>query len=143
MVASELIEKITEEHKILIIELLKRVILGETRVEYGELEDFIIKSFGVEINAHFSVPNKIGLISEICYELGLPMLSVVVVNKSTQLLGRGFYQLYDRLHKTHYTGNKNFENEIRTKTKAEVMNCKEWYKLTEFLGIEIEGIKRP
>lgn len=143
MVASELIEKITEEHKLLATELLKRVILGETRVAYGELEEKIIKEHNIEMDAHFSVPNKIGLLSEICYELGLPLLSMVVVNKSTQLPGHGFYKLYDNLYGTHYAGNAHFEKKLREEIRAEILNCQEWYKLTEFLGIEVEGIKRP
>lgn len=137
MVDSKLIEKITDEHKLIASELLKRINMGELRVTYGELEKFVEKEFGVGINAHLTVPHKIGLISEICFELGLPMISVVVVNQNTQLPGTGFYKLYDKLHNTNYTGNPVLEDKIRKEVKDEVQNCKDWSKLTKFLGIEV------
>ena len=140
MVNANLINKITDTHKFITVEILKRVLKGEVRISYSELESLISKQFGVQVNAHFSVPNKIGLISEICYELGLPMLSMIVVNNKTQMPGDGFYKLYDKLHDTHYAGNPVFEEKIRNQIKNEILNCKDWNKLTNFMGIEVEGI---
>lgn len=136
MVDSELLEKITDEHRFIVKYLLEKVSIGELKISYGELSDAIKKKHNVEVNPHTVLPHRIGLISRICHQLGLPMLSVVVVNDLTQLPGEGFYRLYDELHNTHYFGNEYFEKKIRKEVKDEVLNCKEWNKLAEIFDLK-------
>lgn len=136
MVECELLEKITDVHRYITEYLLERVAKGELKITYGELSKAILKKHNLEINPHTVLPHKIGLISEVCYQLGLPMLSVVVVNDNSQLPGDGFYKLYDKLHNTNYFGNEYFEKKLRTQVKDQVFNCKEWDKLVNVFELE-------
>lgn len=120
--------------------MLKIVISGQVRIEYNELSERIKKEYGIIVNPHTELPILIGDISKICYSIDLPMISCIVVNKETQLPGIGFYKLYDELNGTKYASNKYFEEKIRNEVKKAILNCDDWYKLSEYLNIEIEGI---
>lgn len=82
--------------------MLQFAIKGIVRIEYGELSKIIEQKYGVYLNPHTIIPNIIGFISELCYDLELPLLSAVVVNKETQKPGSGFYDVYDKniIHKS-------------------------------------------
>lgn len=130
--------------KLIATEMLKVVAKNQVRIEYNELSNRIKKEYGIIVNPHTELPFLIGDISKICHrELNLPMLSCIVVNKETQLPGIGFYKLYDELNSTKYAGNKYFEEKCRNEVKKAILNCEEWYKLTEYLDIEVEGIFAP
>ena len=136
MALEELISKITDEHRYLAKEMVKFAQEGQVRIAYGELSDLIFKKYNINIDPHTVMRHRLGLISEICYYLGLPMLSVIVINQAEQIPMDGFYELYDKLHGTSYKGNKYFEEKIRKEIKNAVMNCKDWDKLLKFLNIE-------
>lgn len=131
---------LTNIQKLIATEMLKIVISGQVRIEYNELSERIKKEYGIIVNPHTELPILIGDISKICYSIDLPMISCIVVNKETQLPGIGFYKLYDELNGTKYASNKYFEEKIRNEVKKAILNCDDWYKLSEYLNIEIEGI---
>lgn len=89
---------LSNEQKWLAIEMLQFAIKGIVRIEYGELSKIIEQKYGAYLNPHTIIPNIIGSISELCYDLELPLLSAVVVNKETQKPGSGFYDVYDKKH---------------------------------------------
>ena len=64
--------------------LLECITKKDYKIEYGKIVDEISIS-----------PNKIGSvlgdISTICHELGLPLISVMVVQKNTNVCGSGFF----------------------------------------------------
>lgn len=132
--------QITEHQKYIIEILLNQIIKGDTRIEYGNLSKILLEKYKTDINPHTVLPSMIGNISKLCHSLRLPMLSIVVVNSQTQLPGEGFYKLYDELHNTHICGNKFFEDKIRKQIKNDLLNCKNWNRLTDYLNINIEGI---
>ena len=134
---------LTNIQKLIATEMLKIVVSGQVRIEYNELSEHVKKEYGIIINPHTELPVLIGDISKICHSIDLPMISCIVVNKETQLPGIGFYKLYDELNGTKYAGNKYFEEKTRNEVKKAILNCADWYKLSEYLNIEIEGIVAP
>ena len=71
--------------------------------------------------------------------MNLPLISAVVVNKNTQKPGAGFYDVYDKKHNTHVKGNPIQEDKILKTTKREILECNEWNKLAEYLGVQLEN----
>lgn len=69
---------LSNEQKWLTIEMLQFAIKGIVRIEYGELSKIIEQKYGAYLNPHTIIPNIIGSISELCYDLELPLLSAVV-----------------------------------------------------------------
>lgn len=134
---------LTNIQKLIATEMLKVVASGQVRIEYNELSERVKKEYGIIINPHTELPILIGDISKICHSIDLPMISCIVVNKETQLPGIGFYKLYDELNGTKYASNKYFEEKIRNEVKKAILNCDNWYKLSEYLNIKIEGIVDP
>lgn len=133
-------QQVTDIQKYIIEILLNQIIKSDTRIEYGKLSQILEEKYNVTINPHTVLPVIIGDISKLCHQLGLPMLSMIVVNKNTQLPGEGFYKLYDELHNTNICGNKFFEDKIRKQIKEDLLNCNNWNKLTDHLGLSVEGI---
>ena len=140
---------LSEIQKYLTAEMLLVVAKGGYRIEYGELSHNLKTKYNIDIDPHLGIKDKIGEISEIChYMFNLPMLSAVVVNnqkgdKYFQKPGSGFYALYDKIHGTHIKGNPVFEERLLKQVRQEIQNCEEWYKLTDYLGINVEGINKP
>lgn len=126
--------KLTDVQKKLAEQLLLSVKNHEMNVEYNEL--------AARINPpiHWrQVGKNIGEVSKLCHELGLPLLSAKVVNKNTQKAGEGFYPLYAMLGIP--TKGKT-EKELFREERDAIRNCKEWYKLEDYLGLNI-GFDRP
>jgi hypothetical protein len=140
---------LSDIQKYLAAEMLQVVAKGGYRIEYGELANNLKKKYSIEIDPHLGIKDKIGEISELCHNvLNLPMLSAVVVNNQKgdryfQKPGSGFYTLYDKIHNTHIKGNPVFEERLLKEVRREIQNCDEWYKLTDYLGIKVEGINKP
>lgn len=118
-------------------ELLQTVINNEPNVSYKELADRVTKA-GMLLH-HRHVGKNIGEVSKLCFKLGLPMLSAKVMNQDSHIAGEGFFDLYKELH-SEIKGDPRY---IFKKELEKIRNCNEWYKLTEYLGIEIEGIDKP
>lgn len=115
-------------------QLLLSVKNKEMSVEYNELAERINPPI------HWRLVGKnIGEISKLCHELGLPLLSAKVVNKNSQRAGDGFYPLYETLGIP--TEGKT-EKELFRQEREAIRNCKEWYRLEEYLGLHI-GLERP
>lgn len=140
---------LSDIQKYLTAEMLQVIAKGGYRIEYGELANNIKKKYGIEIDPHLGIKDKIGEISELCHNiLNLPMLSAVVVNNQKgdryfQKPGSGFYALYDKFHNTHVKGNPVLEERLLKQVRREIQNCNEWYRLTDYLGIKVEGINKP
>lgn len=74
----------------------------------------------------------IGELSKISNEIGLPLISVLVVNQDTHVPGDGFYKLYAELKGMNIIDAMNdFENET-----IRVHECSKWDKLLESLSKE-------
>jgi len=98
--------------------LLECIAKKDYKIEYGKIVDEISIS-----------PNKIGSvlgdISTICHELGLPFISVMVVQKNTNVCGSGFFELCEKLN-IHAKCNELLE---------EVKKCIHWNILADYFKI--------
>jgi len=126
--------KLTKEQIKLAEQLLITVMKKESLVEYKELGDRVTPPIH-----HRQVPRHIGEISEICFKLGLPFLSAKVVTKGVNVAGEGFYKLY-----TQYfpEAKKLTPKEVFSEELEKIRKCAEWYKLADYLHIDID-LPRP
>jgi predicted HNH restriction endonuclease len=115
-------------------QLLITVKKREPIVEYKELGDRISPPIH-----HRQVPRNIGVVSELCFQLGLPFLSAKVVTKGVNEAGAGFYKLY-----TEYfpEAKKLTPKEVFSEELKKIRECTEWYKLADYLHIKID-LPRP
>lgn len=106
----------------------------EPIVEYKELGDRVSPPIH-----HRQVPRNIGVVSELCFQLGLPFLSAKVVTKGVNEAGAGFYKLY-----TEYfpEAKKLTHKEVFSEELKKIRGCTEWYKLADYLHINID-LPRP
>ena len=83
---------------------------------------------------HRQVGYNIGEVSKLCHELGLPLLSAKVVNGNTGNAGEGFKDLAIELG---YDVEGMTLSELTSREKQAIRECKDWYKLQEYLGIDL------
>ncbi len=126
--------ELTELQVKLAEQLLLSVLNRETFVTYSELASRVSPPIH-----HRNVGKHIGQVSILCHELGLPLLSAKVINKGTAIAGSGFYPLYQMLGIP--TEGKTEEELYYAERKA-VRECREWYRLEDYLGLKI-GFPRP
>ncbi|MBM7610137.1 putative HNH restriction endonuclease [Lysinibacillus composti] len=126
--------KFTDEQIKLAEQLLITVMKKEPIVEYKELGDRVSPPIH-----HRQVPRHIGVISELCFQLGLPFLSAKVVTKGVNVAGEGFYKLY-----TQYfpDAKKLTSKEVFSEELKKIRECTEWYKLADYLHIDLD-LPRP
>lgn len=80
----------------------------------------------------------IGELSKIAHKLGLPLISVLVVNQETKIPGDGFYKLYSELKGVSESqAIKNCQQEIDN-----AHNCNKWDKLLNYFGFEDDKVKK-
>lgn len=122
--------KLTDDQIKLAEQLLITVKIKEPIVEYKKLGDRVAPPIH-----HRQVTGHIGVISELCYQLGLPFLSAKVVTKGVNVAGQGFYKLY-----TQYfpDAKKLTPNEVFNEELKKIRECTEWYKLADYLHIDID-----
>lgn len=126
--------QLTERQIQLAEQLLISVQKREPFIEYSEL--------GMRIDPpmfHRQVGPEIGEVSVLCNELGLPLLSAKVVSKGQRRAGDGFFEMMKRIGRYDYNVP---EREQFSKELAAIRECKEWYKLEEYLGLNL-GFPRP
>lgn len=98
------------------IKLLKHIIDTNESITYGELS----KRLSFEINPR-NIERLLGVVSFACKENGLPLVSVMVVNKETQMPGDVFYKAY-------FPGLKTKDERWRKcfELMKQVRACKDW-----------------
>lgn len=120
------------------IKLAEQMLLSvknkEMNVTYSELAGRINPPIH-----HRQIGKNIGQVSFLCHELGLPLLSALVVNKNTHTAGEGFYPLYQMMG---IPTNGKSEKELYKEERQAIRECKEWYRLEEHLGLHI-GFEKP
>lgn len=106
----------------------------EPIVEYKEIGDRVTPQIH-----HRQVPRHIAVISELCFQLGLPFLSAKVVTKGVNVAGEGFYKLYIQYFPE---AKKLTPKEVFNLELKKIRECTEWYKLADYLHINID-LPRP
>ncbi len=74
------------------------------------------------------------MVSKLCKELGLPLLSAKVISKVNGKASAGFYELMQELGLE--TLGKT-EKELFYSELDKIRKCKEWYKLSDYLNLNI------
>lgn len=109
--------------------LVENVEKNQIKLEYGELSKLLNDRYSLDVDKHFGLKHYFDKISRKCHELGLPLISAIIVSKDTQKPSSGFYMLYDELYGTHNAGNPVFEERCLASVKLELLEEHNWEKL--------------
>lgn len=114
-------------------ELLDLIKTGNLCVKENELLENMKTKYGVDIKTQLQ--KLLCDIANLCHsKLNLPILSAIVVDNETQLPSTDFFKLYDELKNTTYLGNRELEIKCFDEIKQEILNCKNFNKLKEYLN---------
>ena len=100
---------------------------------YSEVTDYLLKEHGLKVNPWRQLSKPLGNISTLCYELGLPLLSVRVQYKETRSVTKiadGFYKIACEL-KPEY---KNMTAYDVWKLELKLVSeCNDWQRLLDYI----------
>lgn len=121
---------ITDLHEEIAKELIKKLRRDpqSAMMSYGEL----CKLVGNKTDPR-TVAGYIGDLSVWCYEIGAPMISVLIYNKGTNFPGKGFFNLYSDLYGKQIK--KGEEENVFVDEVNKVFCYKQWERLEHYLGL--------
>ena len=124
---------VLNEHQRNIARILLSTLLEEPGLSLSYEQ--IAEKSGIGKEGAISVGASIGKISELCNQLGLPLLSAKVYSKGKGTPKSGFYSLYKRL-----TGNPmNLSESEAIKQELErILKCEHWQILSDYLNLGID-----
>lgn len=115
--------------------LLEIILKKQGNPTYKEAAEALSLRLGRPINPHYNLSVPLGNVSELCHELGLPLISARVVYSgatSAKNVGEGFYPFACQL-KPEY---KNMTPEQVWKHELKLIReCSDWSKLQRYLGL--------
>ena len=115
--------------------LLEIILKKQGNPTYKEAAEALSLRLGRPINPHYNLSVPLGNVSELCHELGLPLISARVVYSgatSAKNVGEGFYPFACQL-KPEY---KNMAPEQVWKQELKLIReCSDWSKLQRYLGL--------
>lgn len=115
--------------------LLEIILKKQGNPSYKEVADALSVRLGRTINPHYNLSVPLGNVSELCHELGLPLISARVVYSgatSAKNVGEGFYPFACQL-KPEY---KNMDPVQVWKQELKLIReCSDWSKLQRYLGL--------
>jgi len=115
-----------ETAKILIEKLKNAKRMEEIWLTYKDVSSHLYRYAGIRIEPLFT-KEYIGELSAICYRLGLPLISSIVINKDDLIPGPGFFKLYSDL-----TGRKVKKEDseiIWLEESRKCFECEDWDRL--------------
>lgn len=106
---------------------------------YKEIAEKLSERLKRDINPHYGLANPLGIVSTLCCELGLPLISARVIYSgatNAKTVGEGFYPLACEL-KPEY---KTLEPEEAWKRELKLIReCNDWDRLQQYLdGTNVE-----
>ena len=110
-------------------QLLLTIVNKEMNVTYKELAERIDPPIH-----HRQIGRNIGVISILCAELRLPLLSAKVVNATSNSVGNGFFEIF-RLSGIP-TDNLS-EGELGKRERQRIRDCTDWQVLSDHLQLDI------
>ena len=120
------------------IQLAEQLLLAiknhEGRVEYNELAARVTPPIHSR-----QVGKNIEKVSLLCHELGLPLISAMVVRKGQGTASSGFYRLYVECG---IPTDGCSEQELFHRECQAIRQCTQWYKLEDALSLHV-GMDRP
>lgn len=120
----------------LVTVLLNRVASTGSAITYGNLADLMKKRYGYDVNPHVGFSSALGRVQSTCAELGLPCLSVMVVNQQWKP-GSGFIPYYRGIHPE---AEGMTDSQIRYKEERGVKACSDWSGIIEHYGISYSDL---
>lgn len=121
-------------NNLLLLRRIGRILLKhiEANRKYGDLS-ITYGNVAMQLSADFNPKNlsiPLGELSDLCRELGLPLISTIVVKQDTMLPGDGYYHYY-------FPGSYESEWEaIFEEQHRLVLECEDWSPLAKELGIK-------
>jgi len=113
--------------------LLERVQNKRGTIAYGDCATELSAMLGRSINPHFNLSEPLYHTSEICFELGLPLLSALVIYKNDTTgtgTGQGFYKMASD-YRPEY---KSMEPKAAWKAElVRIRSCADWSPLSDYL----------
>lgn len=116
--------------------LLNRIATKGSAITYGELSTQMKSLYGYDVNPHVGFGAPLGRILKTCAELGLPCITVMVVNQQWKP-GSGFAPYYREVH-PESAGMT--DAQIRLEEERAVKACTDWSRLAEHYGIELSKL---
>lgn len=113
--------------------LLDNIVGGKGKLTYTEVAEILTDQLGREIKPHGSLSKPLANVSELCFELGLPLISARVIYSGTanaQVVGEGFYPFACEF-RPEYKNMKPLDawkNELKL-----IRECRDWDKLRDYL----------
>jgi hypothetical protein len=126
--------KIEELDTWIVDALIQRLEETPSTITYSDLAKKIEKNTGCDpLNPHFSFSRPLGRIQNVCFDLGLPCLSAMVVQAERMNPGKGFVSAYRELHpeSEHMS-----DDEIAKTEWQKVKTFEGWQALLDYYGIK-------
>jgi len=102
--------------------------LANPSITYKELATELSQKLSRKINPR-NLDYSLGIISDVCKEYNLPLLSTIVINKSTKLPGNGYFSYFFPSEKDNKRPDR-YEKELKR-----VLACKSWSSLYKHFDI--------
>ena len=115
--------------------LLKRIREEKYTISYDEIKAKIKRISNYEISDRV-LWDSLGEVSALCNEMGLPPISVIAINEKIGCPGEGFFK---NCHKLGLCDSDIISKPVYNKLLSDTKNCTEWYKLEEYLQLDITG----
>lgn len=115
----------------LVAVLLNRVASTGSAITYGNLAELMKRRYGYDVDPHVGFGSALGRIQSACAELGLPCLSVMVVNQQWKP-GSAFIPYYRGIHPE---AEGMTDAQIRYKEERDVKACVDWSGIIDRYGI--------
>lgn len=113
--------------------LLENIQAHKGNITYKEVANILSERLGRTVNAHFGLAEHLGIVSTLCCELGLPLISATVIysGNNVKRIGEGFYPLACEL-KPEY---KMMEPIAVWKKELQLIRaCEDWTPLKKYIG---------
>lgn len=112
--------------------LLEQVEKPDHKWTYGDVAAELTKRLNTKIYAHRNLIAPLGNVTELCFDLGLPLITAIVRRKDTKEgVGDGFYKLACEL-KSEYKSMDSYDAWKQELTL--VQRCKDWSPLRNYLN---------
>ena len=112
--------------------LVPFVVEKQREMTYGGLSDAIKEKFDDDVPAWHGMAKPLGEIQDVCKEIGLPNLPVMVVDQSSKRPAKGWYDQFDYLYPDLALLD---DVEKRMKARDDVLACGDWSSLYRHYGI--------
>lgn len=124
--------------------LLDNVLKKKGNLTYKEVAEKLSQKLGKQINPHYNLSVPLGNVSTLCFQLGLPLISAIVIysgSTNADAVGAGFYPFACELRPEYKSLSP---KEAWKQERARIRECTEWPRLeTHLRGISVSQEATP